>query len=139
MDETLFSTEPPPTRAEANANINEDYWEEWAASIEFKVSRQGQFLLGVGGVLLITLAITGLQGKVVAKLVKGFGEVVDVLNQSGLTAVNTTSDSEPKGRYNQASGSVQTQAAPVDDDLLNELHENIAKTKDVAPRPEDVL
>ena len=145
MDEPFesFKTEvrvsPPPTEAERAANIDADYWDEWAASIDFKVSRQGQLLLGLGGAVLLTLAITGIQGRVVVKLVTSFREVADVLTKAGLIASDTPDTSEAKGRYNQESGSVTTTAAPVDDDLLAELHDNIAKTKDPAPKPEDVL
>lgn len=128
-----------PSRAEVRDNIEEDYWSEWTSSIDLKLSRQGQMILGLGGVVLITLALTGLQGKVVVKLVKGYGEIVDILNKSSLNP-NATGGSEPSGgRYSKPSGNIdESKVGPVDEEELADLHEKIRATSDT-PKDEGLL
>ena len=76
-------------------------WEQWASTVELRLSKQGAFSIGLGVGLLVALGLIGLQGKVTLNLVKSHGSVVEALNQ-GSTSRQVTSKVAERPREEQA-------------------------------------
>lgn len=96
-----------------------DEWGDWAGTIEFKLSRQGQLITGLAVGLGVTVLLVGLQGKVTINLVKIQAEIVNAINSIVDGSGNTTSTST---RYSKPSGTIQEdKVAPIDPDELAEL------------------
>ena len=110
-DMTGYGPEIPPTTTEAYER-EADY--EWERSIEIRLSRHGQALIGIGAGLLVVAALNMLQGKIVINLAKGQKMIVEVLG--GLNTSTPTrsvvSDSTPAStssvKYAEPSGRVDT-------------------------------
>lgn len=71
-------------------NDNDDsYWDDRITSIEFKISRQGQMIVGLAVGVGATLLLSIMQGKVVVNLVKGHKSIVEAINLLVSTSGNT--------------------------------------------------
>ena len=94
-------------------------WDNWAANIEFKLSRTSTIAMGALVGAAAGLALVGLQSTVVIKLMKTQAQVVLAIN----TMVGSGTEPGPSSseRYSKPSGMVNTEAAPVDPEELDEL------------------
>lgn len=78
-------------------SVADDY--EWERSIELKLSTQGKMIIGLGAGVLITLALTGVQGKIVVRLVKANAMIIEAINTiSGAMGEKTVDQPEPDQR-----------------------------------------
>ncbi len=105
---------------------------EWERSIELKLSTQGKMIIGLGAGVLVTLALTGLQGKVVVRLVKENAMVIDAINTINV-ALGGSQHSTPDSSvpYNQPEKTVE-QPQPNQEEL-EELRRNIEASSRVEP------
>ncbi len=124
MDErdlqATFGSDYSPLQSSSND------WDDWANTIELKVSRQGQVLLGLGVGLAVTLLLTGMNGRVIIRLTKGHAMLVDAINLmvGGAPDRATVSYSEPTGRIDES------RIEPVDEQELKDLQERIVPTNE---------
>ena len=124
MDErdlqATFGSDYSPPQSSSND------WDDWANTIELKVSRQGQLLLGLGVGLAVTLILTGMNGRVIIRLTKGHAMLVDAINMmvGGTPDRATVSYSEPTGRIDES------KIEPVDEQELKDLQERIVPTNE---------
>lgn len=106
-------------------------WDNWAQTIEVRLSRHGQILVGLGVGVGVTLMLGVMQGKVVINLVKGHKMVVDAINTlvGGVPAAgnSTPSYAKPEKVVDESKGS------PVDEEELRVLRENMLKSNTDAP------
>jgi hypothetical protein len=85
-------------------SVADDY--EWERSIELKLSTQGKMIIGLGAGVLITLALTGVQGKIVVRLVKANAMIIEAINTiSG--AMGGTSTATMNVPYNEPEKTVE--------------------------------
>jgi len=88
--------------------VGDAEWNSWANSIELKLSNQGKIILGLGGVVLITLMLTVMQGKVVITLVKANKQIIDALNgiingpDNDVGGKHNVSYTEPQGKVDES-------------------------------------
>lgn len=121
--------EPPKKIPEVEVQVNDTEWEQWAQSIEFKVSKQGQLIIGVAAGLAITLGFTVLMGRVVIKLVEGQKLIIQHLNGDGTTDATDSSARRSSGvSYASPSNRVDTSGAAVDEALKADLEERLAES-----------
>lgn len=102
-------------------------WEQWSKRIEIKLSTQGKVLVGLGGVIGLTLALSIMQGKVVLNLVKGFRELVPIVNHlSGGIMDGTTTSNGGGVSYAAPAGHIdESKIEPVDETLSEELKQRL--------------
>lgn len=129
---------PPSAIPDVTIEVGDEDWDQWAKTIEFKVSRLGQLVIGVSAAVVVTLGFSVLMGRVVIKLVEGQKLIVEHLNG----ATSTTSDSDVGGvptrvSYTRPSNRVDTSEAVVDEDLKKDLEEKLA-TSTEAEIPDDI-
>lgn len=119
--ESFGSSYAPPSKTPVV--IDDEEWADWANSIEVRVTRQNQIVIGLAAGLVITLGFTVLMGRVVIKLVEGQKVIVGHLNgvdSDGNPLPASASATAP--RYSVPSHEVDTsKAAPVDEDLFADL------------------
>jgi hypothetical protein len=109
-------------------DVSDNSWDDWARTIEFKVSRQGQLIIGVAVGTVVALGLGVLNGRLVIKLVQGHGQLVQAINPllTSLTSDGTQANSNSRVSYSAPSKSVDTtKAGPVDEDLMNDLKEKL--------------
>jgi hypothetical protein len=96
-------------------------WNEWAGTIELKVSTQGKIIIGLGVGVTVALLLTSLQGKVVLNLVKVNKGVVETLNNLVTIANgNTTEPTRPS--YTQPTNRVDTSTIdPPDEEAVKDF------------------
>lgn len=95
-----------------------DEWDDWSNSIEIKLSKQGQMIIGLGVGLGVVLLLNLAQGKVVVNLVKGHKMVVEAINLIGMNNLNNvarTSYADPSGHIDES------KVEPVDEAELDEI------------------
>jgi hypothetical protein len=108
--------------------VEDSSWDEWARTIEFKVSRQGQLIIGVAVGTVVALGLGVLNGRLVIKLIQGHGQLVQAINPllSSVNGDGTQANSNSRVSYSAPSKSVDTtKAGPVDEDLMNDLKEKL--------------
>ena len=128
-EETLKRDFPDSYKSPNYQVVEDDYIDDWSNSIEIKLSRQGKLIIGIGGVVLATLMLTVLQGKVVITLVKAHKSVVDTLN--GI--ISGPNSSQPvQVSYTEPQGKVdESKIEPLNPEELEELRIRMeASTKD---------
>lgn len=113
------------TQAQEWDQVKEDY--EWERSIELKLSNLGKAVVGLSGGLLVVLVLTGLQGKVVFRLVKANAMVVDSIN-SIVNTINGGPVDKPDSTvsYTEPSKTVETPEA--DPQELEELRRRMEES-----------
>ncbi len=109
-----------------------EYDDVWERTIEVKLNKQGQILVGLGVGLGVTLLLTTLQGRVVINLVKGHKMVVEAINTisdslGGIPGSNQSSNVS----YSKPEKQVDTSTTEVDPEELDELK---ARLSDI-PKP----
>ncbi|HEY1645934.1 MAG TPA: hypothetical protein VGF75_06240 [Candidatus Saccharimonadales bacterium] len=125
-----FAPEPP--KREYQATILENEWETWASTIEVKVNRQGQLVIGIAAGLVVTLGFTVLMGRVVLKLVEGQKAIVLHLNNTASPSSDSSEGERPSTAvYSRPSNRVDTAGAVVDEDLKADLESKIAASSQV--------
>lgn len=121
----------PSKVPEVDVQVTDTEWEQWANSIEFKVNRQGQLVIGVALGLVVTLGFTVLMGRVVIKLVEGQKVIIQHLN----TGSSDDASSDGAGRssrvsYAKPSNRVDKSGAVVDESLKADLEERLAASEE---------
>lgn len=139
-----------PTRREILASFGKDYqeprneivvgdeeWTDWANSVEIRLSRQNQIVIGVAAGLVVTLGFTVLMGRVVIKLVEGQKVIIGHLNgvdSNGNPLPQNVGSSQP--RYSVPSNEVDTsKAAPIDEDLFADLKDKVENSTQTEELP----
>jgi tetrahydromethanopterin S-methyltransferase subunit G len=124
--------ESPKKLPEVEVQVNDTEWEQWAQTIEFKVSKQGQLVIGIAAGLVVTLGFTVLMGRVVLKLVEGQKVIITHLN--GVSGDDST-DGSPSGgsrvSYTKPSNRVDRSQAVVDEALKEDLESRLASSTTV--------
>ena len=102
-------------------------WDVWGDSIEIKLSKQGQMIMGLGVGLGVVLLLNLAQGKVVINLVKGHKMVIDAINI--MAARTNTVDSSVS--YTEPSGHIdESTIEPVEEEQLKDLEQGLNGYKD---------
>jgi hypothetical protein len=119
-----FTEVPEPARY-APVEVMDD-WELWQQSIQIKVDRQGQVIIGLALGVVVTLGFSVLMGRVVIKLVQGQKDIIGYLNSTNRPTSDDSVDRSSSGsRYSTPSNRVDTAAAAVDEDLAADLASKI--------------
>lgn len=107
--------------------MDDNDWENWAGNIEIRLSRQGQYIVGLGAGLLATLLLMGLQGKIVINLVNTQRQIVGAINT---LVENGGAEPQPSAkRYSTPSGAVnETEVTPPNPEEVEELQELMRKS-----------
>jgi hypothetical protein len=108
------------------------YDDSWEQSIEIKLSKQGQLLVGLTIGLGVTLVLSTLQGKVVLNLVKGHKMVVDAINSISTIVSSDVPSPHSEVSYTEPSGRV-SDTPPVDEEEAEQLRLRLEGT-DNEPR-----
>jgi hypothetical protein len=123
-----FAPTPEPTRS---VEVMDD-WELWQQSIQIKVDRQGQVIIGLALGVVVTLGFSVLMGRVVIKLVQGQKDIIGYLNSTNRPTSDDGVDRSSSGsRYSTPSNRVDTAAAAVDEDLAADLASKIQTSTNV--------
>lgn len=120
-----------PTSYREISTSDEDDFDRWAGTIEFKLNRQGQLIMGIGAGLAATLLLVGLQGKVVINVARIQKGIVEYLNSG--TGGDGSGATTPAGpvTYARPTGHIdESKGAPVDDAVLEELRATMDATID---------
>ena len=123
-------------------DVNPDSeWEAWARTIEFKISRQGQLIIGVAVGTLAALGLGLLNGRLVIQLVKGHGQLVEAINpilsRANSDGAEVTTHSGPS--YAVPTKTVDTsKAAPIDEELAAELQVKLSDPSNQAEIPPEL-
>ena len=103
-------------------STTDDEWGNWADTIEIKLNKQGQILVGLTIGLGVTLLLTSLQGKVVINLVKGHKMVIDAINTiSGNLNDNVRGVSDRRSYAEPEKLIDESKIGPVDEQEVEEL------------------
>ena len=118
MEQVNYTVTEPTT-------LQEDY--EWERSIELKLSRQGKMIVGIGVGLLTVAFLNGVQAKVVMRLVKANGLIIDRVNTiTGVLNTDTPNTTNSNVSYTQPSKTVGI--PDVDPEQLEELKRRIEES-----------
>lgn len=121
----------PSKVPEVEVQVTDTEWEQWANSIEFKVSKQGQLVIGVALGLVVTLGFTVLMGRVVIKLVEGQKVIIQHLNSGGSTSTSDDGTGQSsRVSYAKPSNRVDKSGAVVDESLKADLEERLAASEE---------
>ena len=111
-------------------STTEDEWGNWADSIEIKLSKQGQIIVGLTIGLGVTLLLTSLQGKVVINLVKGHKMVIDAINTiSGNLNDNVHGESDRRNYAQPEKVIDESKIGPVDEQQVEELRQRMVESQ----------
>jgi len=103
-------------------------WDNWAATIDMKLNRTSTVALGALIGAVAGLALVGMQGTIVVRLMKTQAQIVGAVNAIVEGTLGTTE--APKERYSKPSGSInESNIAPVDEAEAAELAELMRKSK----------
>lgn len=109
-------------------------WDNWADSVELRLSNQGKIIAGVIVGVGTSLLLTALQGSIVIRLVKGQKLVIEAINTiSGVLNPTDNADhyspsySEPQGRVDES------KITPVDEQEFEELQKRLDNTPPEPP------
>jgi hypothetical protein len=131
---------PPRKAPEVYLEVGDEEWQEWASSVEIRLNRQNQIVIGVAAGLVLTLGFTVLMGRVVLKLVEGQKVIIQHLNgvdSNGNPLPQSASASQP--RYSVPSNEVDTsKAAPIDEDLFADLKNKMDSSTQVSDLGENL-
>ncbi len=121
-------TQPTVEYVETQKNwdqVSDDY--EWERSIELKLSTQGKMIIGLGAGVLVVLGLTGLQGKVVLRLVKANAMVVNTIN-SIINTIGGIAVDRPDSNVSYTEPSKTVETPEPDPQELEELRKRMEES-----------
>ena len=110
--------------------VNDWYTEERLETIELKLSRQSQILLGLGVGLGVTLFLSVLNGKITIRLANGHKLLIEAFNTLVEPPPNAVSYTAPAKEVDLS------QAEPTNEELLREMQKYVVNDDPIKFDPE---